>query len=121
VAQEHQPRERFWAPAATDPEAQGLTNVKLACAEGSPARGITGSATKNGLELLAVAPHGKGLVAWVLSGAAEKVMEIKPLLLKEGPILIWGLPEASPCPVGTVQVTKSIARAIGLYLSCGGF
>jgi len=91
VSQEHQRGELFWAPATTDPEAQGLTNVKLACAEGSPARGITSSATPNGPELLAVAPHGKGPVAWVLSGADAKVLESKPLLLKEDPIFTRGL------------------------------
>lgn len=105
VAQEHKRCELFLAQAVKDLEAQGLTNVKLACVEGSPARQIIGYATQNGMDLIAMATHGKGEVAWVLGSVAEKVVshatvpvllfrvvEIKPLLLKEDPIFTRGLP-----------------------------
>jgi nucleotide-binding universal stress UspA family protein len=105
VAQETKRCELFLAQAAKDLEAQGLTSVKVACVEGSPAREIIGYANKHGLDLIALATHGKGEVAWVLGSVAEKVVshapvpvllfrvvEVKPLLWKEDPYFTRGLP-----------------------------
>ena len=87
--------EAFLAKAANDLKGQGV-NVNFACVEGVPAREIIGYAAKNGMDLIAMATHGAGEVAWVLGSTAEKVvthatvpvllfrvMEIKPPALKE--------------------------------------
>jgi nucleotide-binding universal stress UspA family protein len=42
--------------------------------EGSPAREIIAYAEQNGMDLIAIATHGKGEVAWVLGSVAEKVV-----------------------------------------------
>jgi nucleotide-binding universal stress UspA family protein len=104
VAQEAKRCELFLAQTAKDLEAQGL-KVEVACVEGSPAREIIGYAKQQGVDLICMATHGKGEVAWVLGSVAEKVvshspvpvllvrvMEISPLLLKEDPYFTRGLP-----------------------------
>ncbi|MBI4795397.1 MAG: universal stress protein, partial [Deltaproteobacteria bacterium] len=62
------------AKAAKDLEAQGVKEVKVECLEGSPAREIITYAKDNGMDLIAMATHGKGEVAWVLGSVAEKVV-----------------------------------------------
>lgn len=87
--------EVFLSKAAKDLKAKGV-NVSHVCLEGVPAREIIGYADKKKMELIAMATHGKGEVAWVLGSTAEKVvshatvpvllfrvMEFKPPLLKE--------------------------------------
>jgi nucleotide-binding universal stress UspA family protein len=88
--------ELFLAKAAKDLEALGVKEVKVECLEGSPSREIIAYAKDNGMDLIAMATHGKGEVAWVLGSVAEKVvshatvpvllfrvMLPKPLLTKE--------------------------------------
>jgi nucleotide-binding universal stress UspA family protein len=85
----------FLGEAAKGLKAQGLT-VKTECVEGVPARQIIYYADANKYDLIAMATHGKGEVAWVLGSTAEKVVThatvpvllfrvvgIKPPLLKE--------------------------------------
>jgi len=104
VAQEAQRCELFLAQTAKDLEAQSI-KATIACVEGSPAREIIGYARKNNVDLICMATHGKGEVAWVLGSVAEKVvshspvpvllvrvMEVSPLLLKEDPYFTRGLP-----------------------------
>jgi nucleotide-binding universal stress UspA family protein len=74
VVQEGKRCEMFLAQAAKDLQAQGVAAVKFECVEGSPAREIIGFATKNAMDLIALATHGKGEVAWVLGSVAEKVV-----------------------------------------------
>ncbi len=87
--------EVFLSKAAKDLKAKDV-NVSHVCLEGVPAREIIGYADKKKMELIAMATHGKGEVAWVLGSTAEKVishatvpvllfrvMEFKPPLLKE--------------------------------------
>jgi nucleotide-binding universal stress UspA family protein len=74
VAQETKRCQLFLAQAAKDLEARGITNIKVECVEGSPAREIIAYAHKNGMDLIAMATHGKGEVAWVLGSVAEKVV-----------------------------------------------
>lgn len=87
--------EAFLSKAANDLKAQGV-NVTFTCVEGVPAREIIGYADKNKMDLIVMATHGAGEVAWVLGSTAEKVvthatvpvllyrvMEIKPPALKE--------------------------------------
>jgi len=96
-AEEHEQKwcATFMGKAAGDLKAQGL-DVKAECVEGVPAREIIAYADKNNMDLIALATHGSGEVAWVLGSTAEKVVshatvpvllirviEIKPPLLKE--------------------------------------
>jgi nucleotide-binding universal stress UspA family protein len=87
--------EVFLAKASKDLAAQGI-NVSHVCLDGVPAREIIAYADKNQFDLIALATHGKGEVAWVLGSTAERivshatvpvllsrVMEFKPPLLKE--------------------------------------
>ena len=65
--------ELFVAQAAKDLEAQGV-KASTACVKGTPAQEIITYADKNGLDLIAMATHGRGEVAWVLGSVAEKVV-----------------------------------------------
>jgi nucleotide-binding universal stress UspA family protein len=77
-------------------------SVTHQCVEGVPAREIIAYAHTNGFDLIAMATHGRGEVAWVLGSTAEKVVthatvptllyrvvKTKPPMLKEASI---GLP-----------------------------
>jgi len=96
--------EAFLSRAAQELNAQGVKTI-TACVEGSPPREIIGYAATHKMDLIAMATHGKGEVAWVLGSVAEKVvthatvpvllfrvMEFKPPLFKEDPIFTRGLP-----------------------------
>jgi len=85
----------YLAQVAKDLTAQGV-KVQTDCFVGMPPRDIIAYADKNGMDLIAMATHGKGEVAWVLGSTAEKVvthatvpvllvrvMEIKPPRTKE--------------------------------------
>ena len=58
---------------ARDMKAQGI-NVQVECLEGSPAREIINFAKANNMDLIAMASHGKGGLAWMLGSVAEKVL-----------------------------------------------
>lgn len=61
------------ATAANELQAQGL-KVTADCITGEPAPKIIAYADENGLDLIAMATHGRGEVAWVLGSVAEKVV-----------------------------------------------
>ncbi len=65
--------EEFLAQAAQDLTAQGVQN-SVACVPGTPAHEIINYADQNALDLIAMATHGRGEVAWVLGSVAEKVV-----------------------------------------------
>jgi len=65
--------EMFLGQAAKELGAQGV-KAATACVEGSPAREIIAYAEAKGMNLIAMATHGKGEVAWVLGSVAEKVV-----------------------------------------------
>jgi len=70
---EHRVCERFLGEAAQELKAKGL-EVETVCASGNPAREIIGYADKSSVDLIVMATHGKGEVAWVLGSVAEKVV-----------------------------------------------
>jgi len=87
--------EAFLSKAGKEFQDQGITTEWL-CLDGVPAREIIAYADKEKMDLIAMATHGKGEVAWVLGSTAERVvshapvpvllirvMEFKPPLLKE--------------------------------------
>jgi nucleotide-binding universal stress UspA family protein len=76
-------------------KAKGI-NANYVYKEGIPAQAIIKYAKENSFDLIALASHGRGEVAWVLGSVAEKVvshtsvpvllvrvLEIKPPMLKE--------------------------------------
>jgi nucleotide-binding universal stress UspA family protein len=76
---------------------QGL-NVKLECLEGVAAREIVAYADTNKMDLIAMATHGKGEVAWVLGSTAEKVVSHATV-----PVLLYRVVEIKP-PMLKVEV-----------------
>ena len=73
VAQEAKRCAVFLGQVAKEMQAQGV-KVTVECVEGSPAREIIGYAKANKMDLIAMATHGRGEVAWVLGSVAEKVV-----------------------------------------------
>jgi nucleotide-binding universal stress UspA family protein len=63
----------FLGKAAKDLQEQGV-DVKTECVEGVAAREIIGYAKMNDMDLIAMATHGRGEVAWILGSTAEKVI-----------------------------------------------
>ncbi len=54
-------------------QAKGIP-FEVNCVKGLPAREIVAFADKNKMDLIAMATHGKGEVAWTLGSTAEKVV-----------------------------------------------
>jgi len=85
----------FLGQTAKDLQAQGL-EVVFDCVEGVPARAIIAYAARNEMDLIAMASHGRGEVAWILGSIAEKVVShaTVPVLLirvlKVAPPLLKG-------------------------------
>lgn len=73
VAQEAKRCEASLGQVASDMQAQGV-KATVECVEGSPAREIIGFANAHNMDLIAMASHGRGEVAWVLGSVAEKVI-----------------------------------------------
>jgi nucleotide-binding universal stress UspA family protein len=72
-AREARSCEAFLGEKAKYLESQGV-QAAIACVEGSPAWGIIAYAAAQGMDLIALATHGKGEVAWVLGSVAERVV-----------------------------------------------
>jgi nucleotide-binding universal stress UspA family protein len=73
VAQEAKRCEASLGQIAKEMQAQGA-KVTVECVEGSPAREILSYAIANKMDLISMATHGKGEIAWVLGSVAEKVV-----------------------------------------------
>lgn len=95
AAHEKQESQAYLEKTASALKEKGL-KVDWLYEEGMPARQIIAYAADNKMDLIALATHGKGEVAWVLGSVAEKVvshatvpvlllrvMEFKPPVLKE--------------------------------------
>jgi len=63
----------FLGQVAKDLQVQGVKATQQ-CVEGLPAREIIAFAHNNNIDLIALATHGKGEVAWILGSTAEKVV-----------------------------------------------
>jgi nucleotide-binding universal stress UspA family protein len=94
-AEEKRVCEDFLSEAGKDLQSKGY-KVDWVCSEGAPAWQIVSYAADNNYQLICMASHGRGEVAWVLGSTAEKVvthstvpvllvrvMELKPPTLKE--------------------------------------
>ncbi|MGQ9920329.1 MAG: universal stress protein [Desulfobacca sp.] len=95
AAYEKQACQTYLGNTAKDLQNKGL-KVDVACLEGVAAREIVRYAAEGNFDLIALATHGRGEVAWVIGSTAEKilshatvpvllfrVLEYKPPLLKE--------------------------------------
>jgi nucleotide-binding universal stress UspA family protein len=87
---EHKWCATFLGKAAKDLQDQGV-EVKFVCADGVPAREIIHYAEKNKMDLIVMATHGKGEVAWVLGSTAEKVVSHATV-----PVLLFRVMEFKP-------------------------
>jgi nucleotide-binding universal stress UspA family protein len=67
------PVAKFLEQAAADMRAQGV-QVDWVYKQGEPAREIVLYADKNQVDLIALATHGAGEIAWVLGSVAKKVL-----------------------------------------------
>lgn len=77
---------------ATSKDLQGKGfKVDLACLEGVPARAIIKYAQDSNVDLIALATHGKGEVAWVMGSTAEKILSHATV-----PVLLWRVLEYKP-------------------------
>jgi len=92
IAAEGQKCQSMLAAAAKDFQAQGV-KVEVACVTGEPAREIIAYADANGMDLIALATHGRGEVAWVLGSVAEKVVTHSPV-----PVLLFRVLGIKPPP-----------------------
>lgn len=63
----------FLGRIAEQLQAQGVKVIHK-CIEGLPAREIISYAHENNMDLISMATHGRGEVAWVLGSTAEKVV-----------------------------------------------
>jgi nucleotide-binding universal stress UspA family protein len=86
----------FLGKVAGDLKAQGV-DVKSECLEGVPAREIIAYADKNNMDLIAMATHGTGEVAWVLGSIAERVVTHATV-----PVLLFRVIEFKPPPLKEV-------------------
>ncbi|OPX19623.1 MAG: hypothetical protein BZ151_08295 [Desulfobacca sp. 4484_104] len=95
AAQEKRVSERYLEDTANELKGKGI-EVNTVYEEGMPAQQIIAYARDNNMDLIALATHGKGEVAWIMGSVAEKVVshatvpvlllrviEFKPPALKE--------------------------------------
>jgi len=76
--------------AAGKLRAQGV-EVQWVYKKGDPAREIVAYAADNEVDLIALASHGAGEIAWVMGSVAKKVIAHAP-----APVLLWRVTEAEP-------------------------
>jgi nucleotide-binding universal stress UspA family protein len=70
--------------------AQGV-EVTWVYQKGNPAKEIVAYAAENDIDLIAIASHGGGEIAWLLGSVAQKVITHAP-----GSVLIWRVTETKP-------------------------
>lgn len=97
--------ELFLAQVAKDLEAQG-GKTAAACVKGTPAQEIITYADKNGLDLIAMATHGRGEVAWILGSVAERVVSHATV-----PVLLFRALDLKP-PKTKVEFLDLLDRGI---------
>ncbi|MDI6852578.1 MAG: universal stress protein [Deltaproteobacteria bacterium] len=91
--------EAYLALIGKDLQGQGI-EVAWACVKGIPAKAIIDYADQHKMDLIALATHGKGEVAWLLGSTAEKVVThatvpvmLFRILYREPPLLKGQLKE----------------------------
>ena len=84
------PLATYLEQAAGKLRAQGV-EVTWVYKQGNPAREIVAYAAENDVDLIAIASHGGGEIAWLLGSVAHKVIAHAP-----GSVLIWRVTEPKP-------------------------
>ena len=105
IEQEVKGCELILAMAAKELEARGV-KASTTCVKGAPAHEIIAYADKNGLDLIAMATHGRGEVAWVLGSVAEKVVSHATV-----PVLLFRVLGIKP-PLTKVDFLDMLDRGI---------
>lgn len=82
--------ETFLSKVGKELQAQGV-EASWVCAEGVPAREIIGYAYNNKMDLIAMATHGRGEIAWVMGSVAEQVVTHATV-----PVLLFRVMEIKP-------------------------
>jgi nucleotide-binding universal stress UspA family protein len=81
------PLARYLEQTAGKLRAQGV-EVTWVYKQGNPAREIVAYAAENDMDLIALASHGSGEIAWLLGSVAHKVITHAP-----GSVLLWRVTE----------------------------
>jgi nucleotide-binding universal stress UspA family protein len=81
------PLARYLEETAGKFRAQGV-EANWVYKKGNPAREIVAYAAANDMDLIAIASHGGGEIAWLLGSVAHKVVAHAP-----GPVLLWRVAE----------------------------
>jgi nucleotide-binding universal stress UspA family protein len=87
---EHKWCSTFLGQAAKSLKDEGV-DVSTKCLDGEPAGEIINYAEKNGMDLIAMATHGRGEMAWVMGSVAEKVVSHATV-----PVLLFRVLEFKP-------------------------
>ena len=87
---EHKMCHTFLAQAAKTLKDEGV-DVSTKCLDGEPAREIIHYAEANKIDLIVMATHGRGEMAWVLGSVAEKVVSHATV-----PVLLFRVLEFKP-------------------------
>ena len=65
--------QHFMADAVKDLQGRGVI-VNSVCMEGDPAKAVVKYAQEHPIDLIALATHGKGELAWIFESTAEKII-----------------------------------------------
>ena len=84
------PLARYLEQTAANLRAQGV-EVQWVYKQGHPAREIVAYASKNDVDLIAIASHGGGEFAWILGSVAKKVLAHATVA-----VLLWRVTEPEP-------------------------
>ena len=84
------PLARYLEQAASKLRAQGV-EVEWVYKQGNPAKEIVAYAAANNVDLIAIASHGGGEIAWLLGSVAQKVIVHAPVA-----VLLWRVTEPEP-------------------------
>ena len=84
------PLARYLEQAAGKLRAQGV-EVDWVYKQGNPAKEIVAYAAANNVDLIAIASHGAGEIAWLLGSVAHKVIAHAPCA-----VLLWRVTEPAP-------------------------
>ena len=84
------PLARYLEQTAANLRAQGV-EVQWVYKQGNPAKEIVAYAAQNNMDLIAIASHGGGEVAWILGSVAQKVITHATVS-----VLLWRVTEPKP-------------------------
>ena len=84
------PLARYLEQSAANLRAQGV-QAEWVYKQGNPAKEIVAYAAQNNMDLIALASHGGGEIAWILGSVAQKVITHAPVS-----VLLWRVTEPKP-------------------------